>query len=221
MRLLPATTAAAIILLGSFALSAPANASNVANTSARTISATTEGTAEPSPNPAGGVLTVCAGNDLNLNDANGVPYSLEDQQAYIDNVWYGSCAPSQQPMAANAKDKLTAKPNILPDPPRTYGYAQAELHITPGLMVWYATMYGWPKTYNKTVSCTWKMGENTSGGLGKVDWTGCGTFGPTKESSGSTRENSVCPPKGKLVEVSSQVTFKGTYITDTATGVTK
>lgn len=171
-------------------------------------------TAGPNPSPDGGVITVCPGTSLSLDDTMGIPLPVADQQALIDATTFmcdHPVLPQSSQVGANSSSLAGVAPNaVVID---GVGYLAAQLSISPGAFSANAAASSMPYGPQKTLSCEYRIG----GGA----WQECGGPITTVDTYASTSTVGFCPVPGLLAEVYAFLTYGGADYYDYASGVTE
>jgi hypothetical protein len=172
--------------------------------------ATPASAAEPAPSSSGGVVTICPGTEVSLDDQDtGAPLALGEQQALIDHFELRCAHPTTA--SQGAISTTSGGRTVSPNKSVAIGDVTAHLTITPGNVVWSTTASSLPSG-TKKLNCTSRVNGGT--------WHDCGEATGTG-SSLSTRTNQTCPPKGQKWEVEAFLRYGSADYWDVASGVTK
>ncbi|WP_146247909.1 hypothetical protein [Curtobacterium sp. MCLR17_039] len=168
----------------------------------------------PAPSTAGGVITVCAGESVNLNAEDGTVLPFEDQQALIAHAQFrcanpaapasGAIVDGTDDLVAPSSSKAVVRASSSPT-------VTAHLTLTPGLARWLATAQHNTRAQKK-LTCEYRV----NGGA----FSECGSASGT-ETHLSTRTNSICPVKGEHWEVEAFLHEGRVDYYDTASGISK
>ncbi|MBF4618348.1 hypothetical protein ITJ44_09715 [Clavibacter sp. VKM Ac-2873] len=154
------------------------------------------------------VVRICAGQAIDLDDANGLPLPVERQQSLRDHAEFRCAHPE---LASRGSSSTASSPEVVHVDSDGY-YPVANLDIQPGQVTWLATVGGMPVGPYKTLSCEWRIDNGA--------WQDCGTA----SGSGSglrTRTNQYCPFPGLLFEVEAFLHVNGVDYFDNADGITQ
>jgi hypothetical protein len=191
-----------LIALGTFATLIGASLAAMAPASAATVA---------SPSESGGIVTICPGTDVDLNDVtSGQPLPIQTQRDMIAHFQW-KCA---HPNAGTHGSTVTSSGRTMSPNKSISGVGEliAHLVITVGSVTWWTTASSMPVGPDRTLECTSRINNGTWGNCGNAEGTG---------SALTTRTNSYCPPKGQEFEVEAWLLTSGGDYWDDAYGVTK
>lgn len=167
----------------------------------------------PTPSATGGIITICPGTTLNLDDGNGVPLSAAAQQQLINALVF-KCenpnAPASGEVNASGVHSFAVSPDAHTIP--GVGYLAARLSIAPGSYKARADASSLVAG-TKTLTCEYEVG----GGA----WQICGGPITILGSSGQTSQIEFCPLPGQPTEVMAWLDYNGAQYYDSVYGTTE
>ncbi|WP_157560859.1 hypothetical protein [Humibacter albus] len=167
----------------------------------------------PTPSATGGIITICPGTTLNLDDAHGVPLSMAAQRQLINSLVF-KCenpdAPASGEVTSSGVHSFAVTPDATTIP--GVGYLAARLSIAPGSYKARADASSLAAG-SKTLTCDYEIG----GGA----WQICGGPILILGSSGQTSQVEFCPVPGQPTEVMAWLDYKGAQYYDSVYGTTK
>lgn len=175
---------------------------------AQTASATD---AVPTPSAAGGVVTVCADESVNLNATDGSVLPTDEQQQLIDHAAFRCANGDLSHGAMQAGTTSTLQQSKAVTLASSSPTVTAHLTLTVGLARWLATAQH-ASSVHKKLTCEYRVNY--------AAWTSCGEADGTQTYL-STRTNSICPPKGEHWEVEAFLREGRVDYFDTASGISK
>lgn len=188
-----AIAAAALALIGTAMVAAPANA--------------TGGPLTPATPSVDGVVTVCPGVSYNsLTDDVGTPLTKQQVAVLAEHMEFRCAHPNmgRSGAAVHSPNRGKARSGGVVTPSITNvlgGYLAAYLNRYGASLNWSTSASSLPTGY-KTLTCEiqWNYGS----------WTQCGSASTTGTYL-STRDNYICPAPGQHVEVEAWLDFGGQY----------
>jgi hypothetical protein len=192
--------AVGMVVLSVGAVAAPANAV------AKAVS-------PPAPSAAGGVVTVCPGVRLNLDDPSGKPLPIAEQKSSINALSYRCDHPGQSSSVISAPAGAESR-GATPDASigKNGGEVLMHIQVAPGDLRLSASANSMSYGTHRTLSCDYSIGGGTYQSCGRA--SGPGTYL-------LTRTDEFCPVPGKRVDGIAEIAWGSVAYYDDASAITQ